>query len=244
MRAMSTKPFSSRYSSTTRLGSHTAARTVRRLWWRFRYLFAAGLFGLSMLLVLAQFTPSIAAEQAVVVAARDIPAGTKLTAAHLTIAAVPMGARPEAAIADPASVIGRTTLVPVPAGIPIFSGVYSGGDLVAQAPPGTVVVPIKLESSAAELLRPGDHIDVLTTAVGTGQGWANPDDGPTEPRSLARRALVLPDGGRLGDGGGSGLLSSVSSSGTQLTLVAVAAQEAPQLTAQSLSGSLVAVLVP
>ena len=97
----------------------------------------------------------------VLVAARDLPAGTTLATDDLTTAAFAAGTEPSALAEEP---VGRTLAAPVSAGEPITRPRLLGDGLAATHE-GLAVLPVRLsDAGAAALLRPGDHIDLLATA--------------------------------------------------------------------------------
>lgn len=229
-------------------GSQRLRRIVRYWWWRTRFLIAAILALLAFNAAAAQIKPTVDVAQTAVVATRDLAPGDELAATDLTVVELPSALLGPDVYADPAAAVGRQALVAIPAGLPLYESLFVGDKLLSAAPEGTVVVPIRLDEVAAGLLRPGDRIDLVLTSTGSLRSWSD-DEASAEPSYLARRALVLPDGGRLAGQSGAGpiptpgILSS-GSGGPEITLVAVAADEAARLSTVSLSGSLAAVLVP
>ena len=93
------------------------------------------------------------------------------------------------------------------------------------APPGTVVVPVRLDTSLTAVIQEGDYIDVVASDA---QGY------------LARRALVLPNS--TPTAGSSGLFGT--GPGQEVTLLAVSPDEAPALSTAALHSTVAAVLVP
>ena len=220
-----------------RLTAGRIAHRMRRFWWRWRHLVSALAIGLAVASVVAAFRPPAPLTTEVVVAAHNLDAGLELVAADLVVTKVPIALAPKTALGDIAEVIGQVPMIAIPDGMPIYPNLLGGGDLAATAPDGTVIVPIQLDSAAAGLLRPGDHIDLLTS-----DAWGGMEPGVVT--YLARRALVMPDAGRMAVAEGGGLLGGVSGAGNRLTLVAVSPEEAAPLSALSLGGGLAAVLVP
>ena len=174
---------------------------------------------------------------AVVVAARDVPAGSVLQAGDLRLARLP----PDAAPDDPpgeGDLLGRTTRVDLVRGLAVVPALLEGERFGVDPPPGLVVVPVRLTGTdASALLRPGDRVDLVTLEAG--DLWAEPADAAAEPAVtvLAARALVLdvggePDGGLLG-----------SAPADVVTVVAVTPEEGRRLAATTASGPLGAVLV-
>jgi Flp pilus assembly protein CpaB len=166
----------------------------------------------------------------VLVAARELPAGLELTAADVRVATVPGSTAVTAALASDdarSGLVGRTTAVAVPAGMPLVPQLLAGTQLTG--PPGTVVAAVRLANDAlATLLAPGDRVDLLAAPAEGGAGV-----------TLARGALVMPSPPRA-EGGG--LLGSSAASRAPL-LVAVRPDEATALAGAGTSDALFAVVV-
>ncbi|MGB7797325.1 MAG: SAF domain-containing protein [Pseudonocardiaceae bacterium] len=123
------------------------------------------------------------ADEAVVVAARDLAAGSVLGASQVTLRGLPEQVIPDGAARVPAAVLGRTLAAPVRRGEPLTDVRLTGSDLTRAISTNqdTVSVPLRLaDPGVAALLRPGATVDVVT--VGERQD---------EPIVLARAARVL-----------------------------------------------------
>lgn len=128
----------------------------------------------------------------VVVLARPAVAGSVLSASDLEVRGIPIGLAPEAAVTALGDAVGRRLAVALPAGYPLAPGVIVGPGLADGAPPGTVVVPVRLaDAGVARLLAAGDRVDLVRA----------PPEGGGSATVVARGALVL---ARAEDGGGSG----------------------------------------
>ncbi len=191
---------------------------------------AAACLGIAVNMTVGALRPAPPAGVDVLVAAHHLPAGAALTAADLRVVTLPERAAVPEAIASEASraaLVGRTTAVPVPAGLPLVPQVLAGVELTGPA--GTVVAAVRLADGAmAALLAPGDRVDLLAAPVEGGPGV-----------TLARAALVLPSARQSG---GSRLLGTDDAASPPL-LVAVAADEAAALAGAGLSHALFAVVV-
>ena len=103
----------------------------------------------------------------VVVARQSIPAHTALTAAMLTVAQYTPAIRPAGAAASVAKLAGDITHVPLAQGEPVLpqdlSRVNAPSSLSYAIHPGmrAVTLPVNLASGVADLIHPGDHVDVL-----------------------------------------------------------------------------------
>ncbi|GAA1784175.1 SAF domain-containing protein [Actinomadura chokoriensis] len=121
-------------------------------------LFAAAAAGLALLALRPGPPPSVR----VLSAARDLPAGTTLTAADLGHVDLPPPAVPSGALRS--SAVGRVLAGPMREGEPLTDVRVLGEALLKGYAPGTVATPIRIADRAAvHLLHPGDHIDVLST---------------------------------------------------------------------------------
>ncbi|HEX8103036.1 MAG TPA: Flp pilus assembly protein CpaB [Solirubrobacteraceae bacterium] len=106
----------------------------------------------------------------VVVAATDIPAGTRLAASHLAVRRMPLRFAPAGAAAEPEELVGRRVAVAVPRGGYLAAGQLDDG----QGTPGDV--PVRRGERAAEvvgvgsadLVRAGARVDLLVTRGGEG----------------------------------------------------------------------------
>ncbi|WP_149202365.1 SAF domain-containing protein [Actinotalea subterranea] len=142
------------------------AVAVRVLLWRTRRIRAVLLLVLVGLALARQAAPPPPVSVPVVVAARDLDAGSALDAADLRVAHVPAGLAPQAAHADVQALVGRTVAVAVPRGLPLVDASLAGDRFAVDAPEGTVVVPVQVGAGAVTgLLRPGDRVDLVSTAV-------------------------------------------------------------------------------
>lgn len=230
-------------------GRRRVTRRLRSLLWRARFVLAAACCGLAAAAVVQAVRPAPPPTVDVVVPAHALAAGEPVTADDLTTVAVAGALAPDGVATDPAELVGRTPVTALPAGLPLHPGLLPGGGVVAQAPRGTVVVPVLLEDTTAGWLRPGDRIDLILTgeaaraAATGGEGGENGRDGAADAY-LARRALVLPRPDAAEPAGG-GLLAGATgtSQDADVTLVAVSEDEAPGLSAASGWGTVGAVLV-
>lgn len=108
----------------------------------------------------------------VLVASRDLPPGTRLTARLLVPADWPAAAvRPDQYLpGDPrlAGLEGALLLAPVPAGAPLLVGhvaARAGEGLSALLGPGmrAIAIPVSASGAVAGLIAPGDRVDLLLT---------------------------------------------------------------------------------
>ena len=186
---------------------------VRAFRWHRRW-FAALFAALAVLATLSAFSSAEGSGAAVVVAARSIPAGTKVASADLSTARLPPALVPEGAFTDADAVIGRTLVIAVPErSVLTPANLLESRSLVAA---GKVALPVRFaEATAVPLLRVGAHIDVLgAKADGADYGVVAADV----------RVVALPvvsDGGVLGGSQAALVLVEVDSS--QAASIAAAA---------------------
>ncbi|WP_199484972.1 SAF domain-containing protein [Actinomadura craniellae] len=147
-------------------------------------LFAAAAVGFG----LAALRPATASGVPVLAAARDLPGGAPLRPQDLRTVALPPAAVPDGALR--AGAIGRTLAAPVRRGEPITDARLLGPGLLQGSAPHLVATPIRIaDAGTARLLRPGDLIDVLTTAPPDPSpdpaDALPPDTAPSEPPGIA-----------------------------------------------------------
>ena len=166
-------------------------------WGTFLPALAAGLAaaGLAFLLVRSH-TPAKAAAPAsmlVVVAARDLPARTRLTSALLTVRAIALPDIPEGAAKTPGMFVGKISLRPIAAGSALTENAVSAPSaalgMAFALPPNLRAVTVATDpADGAELfVRPEDHVDILATD--------EPGSGPAEARTVLQNVRLLAVGG-------------------------------------------------
>jgi pilus assembly protein CpaB len=166
---------------------------------------------------------------AVVVAGRDLAAGTELSAADLSVARLPPEVTPAGSVPDPADVAGRVLAGSVRAGEPLTDVRLVGAGLTALLAPGQVAAPVRLADLAvAALVRTGDRVDVL----------ASPPDAD-RAETVVAAALVLATSEPGPDDAG-----AVTDPAAGLLLVAVDGAAAAELAAAATSSTLTVTLTP
>jgi pilus assembly protein CpaB len=126
----------------------------------------------------------------VVVSTSDLPAGHRIAGADLRVARWPPSLRPAGARAAPGSLIGRRLAGSVTAGEPVTSARLLGNGLTTGLARGAVAAAVPLDDPrAADLVRPGDHLDLLETPR-PGDSDTAPT-GPPKVATVASHALVL-----------------------------------------------------
>lgn len=172
-------------------------RAVRHQLRRRRRLIAAALAAAATLVALRTLAPPPATTVDVLVAAHDLPSGTRLGEDDLVVRAFPSElAPPRAATAA----LGRVLAAPISRG-EVVTDVRVVGPGLAQAQPGETVLPVRLpDAGMVTLLRAGDEIDLVATDPGTSDSTvvahdvtvlATPTDAPDGPAGGSGGALVV-----------------------------------------------------
>jgi pilus assembly protein CpaB len=137
----------------------------RGLWRRTvaRRVVASLLAGAAAILSIAVArTPPDGPSVPVVVAARELAAGHRLSAADLQVVRIPSDLAPADPAAQPGRLLGQVLAGPVGTGEPVTARRLTGPGLLAGQQPGHVAahVPVADPGSVA-MVRPGDRIDLL-----------------------------------------------------------------------------------
>ena len=129
-----------------------------------RRLLAAVLAALAVVTGVRAASMPATVTTAVLVAAADLPGGTRLDAEDVTEVQLPVDAVPSGAVSTAASLTGRTLAAPVTRGEPLTDvRLVSPGLLDGY--PGRVAAPVRIADPAAvRLLAVGDHVDLLAVS--------------------------------------------------------------------------------
>jgi len=120
-------------------------------------LFVALLAGISAL------TSSETAGTPLVVAARDLSAGTVLSDQDLLVVTAPDDLRPDGCFRGPADLIGRPLSVGLTRGTPLTTAALNTSALTDQAA-GEMLVPFRVrDPDIVALLQVGDHLTIVTS---------------------------------------------------------------------------------
>ena len=162
-----------------------AAGELGRAASRRRWLLGGGLAAAAVATALPVLAPSPPADTAVLTAARDLAAGTALTAADVARVQLPTALVPAGALPLGAALEGRVVAGAVRAGEPLTDVRLVGpGLLTALEDEDLVAAPVRLaDPASASLVRAGDRVDVL--AAGSGP------DGPPVASVVAAAVRVL-----------------------------------------------------
>lgn len=159
---------------------------------RLRKLAATGFAGVAVFVALGVVrAPEPVETVAVVVAARDLPAGQVITAGDLAVRRWPTSVVPARRATDIGEVVGRMTATPVGSGEPVTSGRLVEPWPASAAIAERVVTALPgVDQALRSLVRAGDHVDVLDPATGAvvvsdGLVVADPSPGQVDPLSGA-----------------------------------------------------------
>lgn len=194
-----------------RLAHATSAAASRRLG-RARVPVASALAALAVAVGLTALAPAEAAAVRLVAAAHDLPAGTLLEPDALTTVPVLPDAVPAGAVTSADAVLGRRVAGPVRAGEALTDVRLLDA---AMLPPGTgVAVPVRVaEAAVAQLLQPGDRVDVLS---------ASPEGGEAARAVVSDVAvLAVPAVDGLADDGALVVVATTSGGAARLAAAAV-----------------------
>lgn len=157
------------------------------------FALAAGLAAalLAFLLVRGRLAASSAprALVSVVVAARDIPARTRLSPAWLRVRQAAPADLPDGADATVAAFAGKVTTEPIAAGAAVTRQAVTAPSaalgMAFALPPSQRAMTVTLDptDSADQFVRPGDHVDILATD--------EPGSGPAEARTVLQNVRLL-----------------------------------------------------
>lgn len=208
------------------------SRTWRPALWRYRWFVVACCLAVAALAVVAELRPPPEPTVPVLVTARDLPAGTLLTAADVRQEST---SRAPAGSVSTEAAVGSTLTVGLPEGMPVVETMLLGPGLADAAPPGWVVMPVPLaDALLADLVRVGDRIDLYLAAADTGGRLTEAELVTSGALVLARASPAQPEGGWLG--------APASAGGTSVLVVAIRPEDAADLAGASGFGPFRAVL--
>jgi pilus assembly protein CpaB len=140
--------------------------------------------------------PANVSMRAVVIAAQAIPARTMLVPSMLALANRPADSAEPDAVANANDVAGQIALVSIPAGATISTSIVGRvalGGLSQRIPWGERGISIALDrvKGVADLIEPGDHVDVIAVGQSRGAGSA------PQSSTILTNAAVLAMGSAL-----------------------------------------------
>jgi Flp pilus assembly protein CpaB len=205
-----------------RAGLAAWRRAVRRRVLRHRRLLAAVCVGGAVLAGLQAVAPPPPATVSVLVAARDLPAGTVLAADDLVATSFRPGSAPDGR-AGRSRAVGRTLAAPLRRGEPVTDVRLVAPSLLAGYP-GLVAVPVRIpDPGTVALLRVGDRVDLLVTET---------DGSAAERLTAGVPVLALPRDDSGGGSVGGGLV------GGRLVVLGTAPELAGPVSAAAVRGCL------
>lgn len=192
---------------------------------------------LTVAVSLAALAPKREETLPVLVAGRDLPAGTLLSAEDLRVVRASVALLPAAGFGTTVPVEGSRLAIPLLAGTPLLETMIIGPGLLAGTPSGTVAVPLRLnDASTSTLLQSGQHVNVVLTE---GNGF----ESKVVSRVLARSATILWTAVPTDPGQGAAWGSSGTSEEAGLIVVAAPPEVAESLATGAQRGKLSVVLV-
>jgi Flp pilus assembly protein CpaB len=194
-------------------------REVRRAAAWHRRLLTAGLLAAAVAFALQAVTPSPPPGARVVVAARDLSGGVRVSGTDVTVHRVPRDALPGGALRERADAEGRILVGPVRKGEVLTDVRLVGRSLLEAYGDTLVAAPVRIADAASvRLLHAGDVVDVLA---------AGADDGGAGARLVASAVPVVSvpaaSGSVLGPTDTSGALVVVVTTDTTAARLAAAA---------------------
>ncbi len=223
-----------------RTGPNMQTLRQKPQWGTFLPALAAGLAAATLAFLLVR--SRIPAEAApptisVVVAARDLPARTRLTPLLLTLRPVAASDIPEGAAKTPGVFMGKITTEPIAAGLAVTgSAVVAPSAALGMAfslPPmlrAVTVATDPADGGADLFVRPEDHVDILVTD--------EPGSGPAEARTVLQNVRLLAVGGSTSPDPPPASASSSASAGAAHVTVAVTPAQAQILVLAAARGHL------
>ena len=227
------------------MGGRAARDRGTRTWWlrRHRRGVAASASALAVLCLGLALRPPAPAMHQVVVVARDLATGHRLSPADLALAEVPVAVLPPGSTADPGEVTGAVLAAPALRGEPVSTARLVPSLAGLAAPAGTVPVPVRFADPATvSLLSAGQSVDVLAARASGGEDLSGVAY-PAAAQLLASGARVLavldagPDGEGVLAGGATSAAPLVVLALTPAQARAVAGAEATSRLSFTLAGS-------
>ena len=129
----------------------------------------------------------------VVVAARDLSAGTVLAGTDLRTVTMPVAITPAGVSRRPGGLVGRLAAGPIRRGEAVTDARVVGPGLIAGLRPGeSAAVPVRLaDPETAAFVRAGDRVDVLAASAGPDGSGTAPSGDAVEVASGLRVLAVL-----------------------------------------------------
>jgi pilus assembly protein CpaB len=163
---------------------------ISRYWWMLIGALASGLLAGYVALVYVSDSPApleaaVTPARSIVVASRDLPAGTIVQREDVETVAWPGSAVPAGFSTQPGDVVGRGVIVKVEKNEPLLQSKLAdkdaGGGMAITIPDGMRAVSVEVDKviGVAGFVLPGTRVDVLATVM------------PGENRSLTTTKIIL-----------------------------------------------------
>jgi pilus assembly protein CpaB len=149
---------------------------ISRYWWMLIGALASGLLAAYVALVYVSDSPApleaaVTPARSIIVASRDLPAGTIVQREDVETVAWPGSAVPEGFATQPGEVVGRGVIVAVDKNEPLLQSKLAdkdaGGGLAITIPDGMRAVSVEVDKviGVAGFVLPGTRVDVLATVT-------------------------------------------------------------------------------
>jgi len=211
------------------MDSHSLPTRAVILAQRHRRILAALCAALAVLIGLSAIRSDAAPGVDIVVAARDLQPGATIQPGDLTVTTRPRTSETAGSSAPQLEdLVGRMLAVGALAGEEVTLSRLANGAGARSLAPGEVAVPIRLaDSGLADLMAPGDQVDLVSASGGSDRVIAEAARVITVPRRESRSPL-----------------SNTGPESASVLLVATDPRSAVQLAAAALRGPLAAIVRP
>jgi Flp pilus assembly protein CpaB len=145
-------------------------RPWRKALLRHRRLLLALLTAATVMAFAEHIRPAPPPETLVVVASRDLAAGTVIEPDHVRSVGMPTAIVPAGTASDARQLVGETVAGPVRAGEPLTDRRVVADSLLAGYPAGSVAAPVRVtDADVVALIQVGDRVDVYAADPRTEQ---------------------------------------------------------------------------
>jgi len=143
------------------------ARDLRRAATWHRRLLVAGLLAASVAFAIQALSPPPPRTETVLVAARDLPGGTRLTTDDVRVTGATPRSLPDGALRSRTRATGRTLAGPARKGEVLTDVRLVSRSLLDSYGAALVAAPVRIADAASvRLVQPGDTVDVLAAGLG------------------------------------------------------------------------------
>jgi Flp pilus assembly protein CpaB len=143
-------------------------RDLRRAASWHRRLLVAGLLAGSVAFAIQAVSPPPLRTESVLVAARDLSGGTRLSPDDVRPKGIDPGSLPKGAVRARSAAIGRTLSAPMRKGEVLTDVRLVGRSYLDSYGDGLVAAPVRVaDADSVRLIQPGDLVDLLAAGLGT-----------------------------------------------------------------------------